>query len=69
MHVKSGLMIANFAGYDISDGIPHYLELYGQKEKSFHYATLSTVDTNTIGIIESKGPKQRGRTKGEASVL
>lgn len=56
MHVKSGLMIANFAGYDISDGIPHYLELYGQKEKSFHYATLSTVDTNIIGIIESKGP-------------
>ena len=33
MHVKSGLMIANFAGYDITDGIPHYLELYGQKEK------------------------------------
>lgn len=35
MHVKSGLMIANFAGYDITDGIPHYLELYGQKEKVF----------------------------------
>ena len=48
---------------DVSDVILHYLELYGQREKSFHYATISIVDTNIIGIVESKGPKQRERTK------
>ena len=48
---------------DVSDVILHYLELYGQREKSFHYATISIVDTNIIGIVESKSPKQRERTK------
>ena len=42
---------------------------YMDRKKSFHYATISTVDTNIIGIIESKGPKQRERTKGDAFVL